>query len=331
MSRTGGVLVFFLSACGGSSDPLHLDGSVATYDMATATGSGVDAAGTDASGPEDLATTGTHDYNSPGPSLYTTVSLTVGTYDVSVDIPSSTGAHPVVYLEAGLLQNADSYLAYGQRLASWGIVCIRRSDPGISANAGNVATDVSSLVTTWLPAQNASSASPLFGLVNVTKVGLAGHSRGGQIVAYAAAGGLKGKIKGLFGIDPVDSGANAAATGLSAIGVPTAFLGETTSTSCAPTANNYTVFYAAAPSPSVAITSINGGHALFENDSSTCTGCFFCTAGSADPAAVLAYSVRYVTAFFARELLGDTSVGAAFDGSGASGDIASGKISVVSK
>jgi hypothetical protein len=46
---------------------------------------------------------------------------------------------------------------------------------------------------------------------------------------------------------------------------------------------------------------------------------------------VLDDAIRYLTAFFARELLGDSSVGALFQGAGAPADEASGAITMVSK
>ena len=48
--------------------------------------------------------------------------------------------------------------------------------------------------------------------------------------------------------------------------------------------------------------------------------------GSADGAAVLRYSTRYLTAFFARELLGDARVGPLVDGAGRAGDEAAGLV-----
>jgi hypothetical protein len=59
--------------------------------------------------------------------------------------------------------------------------------------------------------------------------------------------------------------------------------------------------------------------------------CFICTPfGTAANQVVLGYSVRYLTAFFARELLGDVSVGETFDGAGAQADVASGLIQITS-
>ena len=53
--------------------------------------------------------------------------------------------------------------------------------------------------------------------------------------------------------------------------------------------------------------------------------------GTADASGVLTYSVRYLTAFFARELLGDKSVGNAFEGAGAAADVKAGLIQISSK
>jgi hypothetical protein len=53
--------------------------------------------------------------------------------------------------------------------------------------------------------------------------------------------------------------------------------------------------------------------------------------GTANPQVVLDYAVRYLTAFFARELLGDSSVGTTFQGAGATADLAAGLIQVTSK
>jgi hypothetical protein len=54
-------------------------------------------------------------------------------------------------------------------------------------------------------------------------------------------------------------------------------------------------------------------------------------AGTANSQTVLDDAIRYLTAYFARELLGDSSVGALFQGAGAPPDEASGAITIVSK
>jgi hypothetical protein len=68
-------------------------------------------------------------------------------------------------------------------------------------------------------------------------------------------------------------------------------------------------------------------------DLANCPLCgFACTPmGTANSQTVLDDAIRYLTAFFARELLGDSSVGPLFQGAGAPADEASGAITIVSK
>jgi hypothetical protein len=125
-----------------------------------------------------------------------------------------------------------------------------------------------------------------------------------------------------------------ARTKVGMLGVPLAMIGETTDStgglggmSCAPAADNYQVLYAAASAPALAITAVNGDHVMFE-DPASCSFCTLCTAGTANAATVLATSVRLMTAFFAKNLLGDASVDATL---GTAADVAAGTVTVVSK
>ena len=95
-------------------------------------------------------------------------------------------------------------------------------------------------------------------------------------------------------------------------------------------ADDFLVLYQAAASPAVAITAVNADHTMFE-DPASCSFCTLCTAGTASQPLVLATAVRYLTAFFARQLLGDASVGAAFAGAGASQDVTAGTVQVMAK
>src|SRR5262249_48044001 len=104
-------------------------------DLAGADLSGVDPAQPPADlAAADLAVAGRGPYDSDGPDAVTTftANLTNGTsnFTAHVWLPGSAGPHPVVLLEPGLLQPAIAYAAYGQRLASWGIVAVMRDDPG---------------------------------------------------------------------------------------------------------------------------------------------------------------------------------------------------------
>jgi len=312
-------------------------------------GAGSDAspAGLDASiGPgADLAGSPFGPYDSDGGAAVQVVQLQVQkgvlqTFTVDVYLPSTTGPRPVVILASGFFQKADAYAPYARRLASHGVLTILRDDPNVTQPSSGVADDISYLVNTWLGQSN--SAGQLAGRIDVAKIGLAGHSRGGQAALLAATGGAKGKVKAFFGIDPVDSkpmfsvgNPVLARTDLPSIAIPTVFLGELTDkggsgTPCAPEADNYAVLYGVAPSPSLAITAINADHTDFQ-DQQSCFQCNQCTQGTANPADVLAYSVRYLTAFFARELLADPSVGPTLAGAGSALDVAATRIELTSK
>ncbi len=274
-----------------------------------------------------------HDYDADGTTAWDKsiahVTSPARAFDVTVWMPKTAGPHPVVSFSCGTNQTAAGYAPYAQRLASWGIASVLRDDPGVTVNTTQVVEDAAYVVATWMP-------SALAGKADLARVGLVGHSRGGAASLLAAEHGLKGKIAAWFGLDPVDNeflmnpGAYAR-TDIGAIGVPTAYLGADVIGSCNPAADGYQLLYPKSPSPSALIVGKGAGHEQLE-PASSCSACGVCSpAGTADGKVVLAYSVRYLTAFFARELLGDKSVGAAFEGAGAAADIAAGRVTVTSK
>jgi dienelactone hydrolase len=183
----------------------------------------------------------------------------------------------------------------------------------------------------WLVgAANKDPASSLYRKVDGDHIGLAGHSYGGQ-AALLAGEHLHKRIKGVFGLDPVDLPLGPQARdNLASIGVPVVFLGETTDSSfasCAPSWSNYQMLYRYAASGAVMITAVGADHTMFE-DPANCSLCWLCFKGQADGSEVLAYSVRYLTAFFARELLKDRRVGSKFEGAGAAEDVNAGRIEI---
>lgn len=258
-----------------------------------------------------------------------------GSFELEVYLPSTAGPRPVVVLAPGLLQHAAAYAPYGRRLASHGVLVLVRDDPGIFTNTPEVTDGIVETVTEWLPAEDADSGSPLYGRVDLSRVGLAGHSRGGKASLLAAEGGLHDVALGWFGLDPVDSATLAdgalARDELPGIGMPTAFLGAEVSSSCSPAADTYEVLFAVAPAPSLRIEGVGAGHTQLQSQDD-CVGCAACTpGGDADDDVVLSYAVRYLTAFFARELLDDTAVGATLQGAGSGLDVAAGRVRLESR
>jgi fermentation-respiration switch protein FrsA (DUF1100 family) len=294
---------------------------------------------------------GGNDYAKDGPRSSTTFNLQVekgflDSFTITVHMPSGNGPFPLVVLSSGLLQPATAYAPYARRLASWGIITITRDDPGFGAQVGEIVEDLEFLVGEWLATQQQDTAGKLGGMMKLSRIGLAGHSRGGQASLLAAEGKLKGIAKAFFGLDPVDARPQSlpfppppplARTALPSIGIPTVFLGETTNSTggvagmaCAPAADNYQVLYAAAPHPSLEITAVGADHTDFE-DAASCNQCNQCTPGTADGKLVLLFSVRYLTAFFARELLDDLNVGSTLTGAGITADIAANLVTLQSK
>lgn len=258
-----------------------------------------------------------------------------GSFDLEIYLPATAGPRPVVVLAPGLLQPAAAYAPYGRRLASHGILTLIRDDPGVFTATPEVTAGIVETITEWLTDENADASSPLFGRADLDRVGLAGHSRGGKASLIAAEEGLNDVALAWFGLDPVDSTTLAdgvlARDQLGVIGMPTAFLGAEISSTCSPAADNYAVLFEEAPTPSVQIVGLGAGHTQLQSQDH-CVGCAACTpGGDAEDDVVLTYSVRYLSAFFARELLDDASVGAALQGAGAGIDVAAGRVQIESK
>lgn len=295
------------------------------------------APGDDAGPPPDDA--GTADpfgaYDSGGPATVTMVARTIDLggftlVDLDVYLPSTPGPRPVVSLSPGLLQPREAYRPYGERLASHGVIVVVRSDPGVLTDTQTLADDIVTIGTSWLAAENVDDSSPLYGRVDQGRLGLAGHSRGGKASLVAAEQGLHDVAVAWFGLDPVDaaefSGGAMARDALPDLGMPTGFFGAEVTSSCSPAGDNYHVLFSVAPSPSVELVGLGAGHTQLQ-DQDYCVGCAACSPdGNADSGAVLALAVRYLTAFFARELLDDATVGAGLDGAGAAIDVAEGRL-----
>jgi hypothetical protein len=274
---------------------------------------------------------GTAPYGADGPEAYmsSVVQLTNAgrSWNEAIYLPSSPGLHPIVSVNCGTQQVNAAYADYGKRLASYGIIAVIEDDEGALIPTPDIVDDLTYVMTTYVP-------MALAGKVDMTRVGLSGHSRGGKATLLAAEQGLMGKVVAWFGLDPIDvdyTGSPSAIPGIAAIGIPLGFAGATVSSNCSPADANYQVYYAACSPPAVSITVEGAGHFEFLDESQAVLPSLCTPAGTAPPTQVLSIAVHYLMAFFARELLGDQSVGAAFQGAGVQSDITAGFIQVVSK
>ncbi|HTJ84151.1 MAG TPA: CocE/NonD family hydrolase [Polyangiaceae bacterium] len=327
------------------------DGSQATGSGAAGSGGGATTTtGTNGTGDTTGAGggTGLPDPNLDGEYAYdtldasVTVDATGDTFDVHAFIPSagpSSGPYPLVVIAHGFQLPTSEYTLYAERLASFGYVAVLPDYPTSLFSPSHVdnALDLSGVVD-W-----AETAAALAGKVDTSLTGMTGHSLGGKVSLLAAKNDPR--VKAVIALDPVDSATSCNATDcpdmssqMGSLTIPTGFLGETTDASggfqpCAPAADNFTTFYANAPSPSFMVTVLGANHMSFLDDVAGCGfTCSFCQPSTANDAEVNAMARAYVTAFFERHLRGIAGYDAYLTGSEAEARyVTPGKATIESK
>ncbi|KAL0348896.1 UNVERIFIED_CONTAM: Chlorophyllase-2, chloroplastic [Sesamum angustifolium] len=116
--------------------------------------------------------------------------------------PSETGFFPVLLFLHGYLLYNSFYSQLIQHIASHGYIVVA---PQLYSVAGADATEeikITAEISSWL-SQGLAHFLPPHVEPNLSKLGLAGHSRGGK-VAFALALTKSLKLSALIGIDPVD-------------------------------------------------------------------------------------------------------------------------------
>ncbi len=288
-----------VAACGGSQspdNPVDASGGGDGTRADDAAGDGPMAAGDPAV--DGSATVTTMTVSVPGKTAGRTLPSTVFT-------PGTPGPHALVVVSPGFQMQRAQYTSYAHHLATWGFVVVLTdyADTGFNADHNKLAADVPAVID-WALAQTALA-------VDATKLAVAGHSLGGKISVFAAS--LDPRIKAVVAWDPVDStNPSVAPEKMSTMTAAIAVVGETTNGSggfmpCAPTAENFQQFYAAAPAPALAMTIANADHMDWVDDP-TCTFCTFCTAGTAPNDRARTASRRVDVAWLRRQLFADTSM-----------------------
>jgi predicted dienelactone hydrolase len=261
----------------------------------------------DAVATSDAPTATTTDPADDGPATVTStivqIPATTG-HTVPATIYTSPGATALVVISPGFQMARTQYATYAHHLATWGFVVVLTdyADQGFFADHQLMANDVTEVITYALTAQPG---------IDPAKIAVAGHSLGGDISVLAAAGDPR--VKAVVGWDPVDASSPSVVpehmTGFTAA---LAVIGETTDATggfmpCAPSADNYEQFYAAAPSPAFAMT-IDGADHMDWVDDGTCAFCTACTAGTAAPDRAHTATRRLNVAWLRAQLLGDTAM-----------------------
>ncbi|MDB4944298.1 MAG: hypothetical protein JWP97_3832 [Labilithrix sp.] len=312
------------AATGGSSGAVdHEDAGGAGSDASTAGDARADAASPESL--EDPAKAG------PFATATTVVTFSAKTGDaltlhVVAPVPSGSaaGPFPVVLIAPGYTIAASQYEGYAIRLATHGIVGITVSMPQDSKNQRKDAQDLQATLD-WAQAPGGSLASVL----DATRAGVMGHSRGGKAAVLAAV--ADARFRAVLGLDPVDSRppfstcdpvteCPDASDAVATVTVPTGFLGETLDgvgafQACAPVADNFQTFHAKAPSPSFAVTIAGASHMSFIGDLASCgLTCSVCKTATRAQAEVTALAYAYTAAFFRRHLRGEAGYDAYLTG-----------------
>lgn len=286
-----------MTACGGSPAPL-VDAPQAngTQDSSSAVDAPV-ASGTDPAGDGTYAVTSS------------TSSIPAGTnrnVAATVFVPSgTTGDRPLVVISPGFQMQRTQYTSYARHLATWGFVVVLTdyADSGFFASHQDMADDVTTIID-WALAQSSLA-------VDAQRIATAGHSLGGKISVFAAS--QDARIRAVVAWDPVDgSNPSVVPEKMTSLSIPIAVVGETTNGSgggmpCAPSAENFERFYAAAASPSLSITVLGADHMDWVDDPS-CTFCGFCSPGTASADLARTVTRRLDVAWLRRYLLDDTTM-----------------------
>jgi predicted dienelactone hydrolase len=283
-----------LAACGGAPSTQVVDAPGTP---------GPDGAGADAPG----ATTDPADDGPAqvGETAATIPGATVGrSLAATVFAPSGGAARPLAIISPGFQMARAQYASYARHLATWGFVVILTdyAESGFAIDHDRIASDVPAVID-WALAQ------PL--AIDAAKIATLGHSLGGKTSVFAAA--KDARIKAVVAWDPVDStNPSVAPQRMNGITAAIAVVGETTNGSggfmpCAPAAENFQQFYAAAPSPALSIAVTGADHMDWVDDPS-CGFCGFCTPGTASPDLVRRVTRRVDVAWLRRHLLGDAAM-----------------------
>ncbi|MDQ3295561.1 MAG: dienelactone hydrolase family protein [Myxococcota bacterium] len=227
------------------------------------------------------------------------------TLPATVFAPAGGSARPLVVVSPGFQMDRSQYRSYARHLATWGFVVVLTdyADRGFFANHQLLANDVTAVIDYAL-------AQPTLA-VDGSRIAAVGHSLGGKISVFAAT--QEPRIRAVVAWDPVDSQNPSVAPELMAsVNAAIAVVGETTNASgggmpCAPAADNFEKFYAAAPSPALAITVAGADHMDWVDDPS-CGFCGFCAAGTAAPELARTVTRRLDVAWLRLHLLDDAAM-----------------------
>ena len=231
------------------------------------------------------------------------------------------GPFPVIQFSHGFTGSVDSYQQLLTHLASHGFVVIAPqltptyAEGGNPGNAPSIDEEVQRAYefSQWV---KGSLASTLEVAIDTGRYGLAGHSRGGQIV-WRLLLGHPGLAQAIAGVDPVDGNAPPFSSDPGPLvtatpfnqGIPSYTLGTGLGATggdaaCAPTVRNYQHFYDASSSPAWVTVATDYGHVDMEDvtDPPAC-------ATNPQRDGMIAYTAGQLVAYFSYALKGAATTG----------------------
>ncbi|KAK9865848.1 hypothetical protein WJX84_006247 [Apatococcus fuscideae] len=165
---------------------------------------------------------------------------------------SLSGPYPVVVFLNGFQMRASFYKSYALRLASWGFAVLQYDIPLLTTLPDTPELEYLDQILDWAQQQSLAGGSDLHGLLDLSRVGCVGHSRGGKLAALHFAGNPR--VTAAYLVDPVDNVARVspegplypnAAKALRECGKSIGIAGASILGSCNPEGSNWKEFYAA--------------------------------------------------------------------------------------
>lgn len=238
------------------------------------------------------------DYGSPQPLL--------------IFAPVSPAAYPVVVFQHGFLGKNSDYGELLRHLAGHGFVVVApQMYAGLGVAFGNPRPPEearrAARVLGWLPV---GLPAALGYVPDVRRLGLAGHSRGGQ-VCWLLLAARPSRVLAAAAIDPVDGAEPrgnrtwAAEEPLSFSG-PALVIGTGLGGRCAPAGQNHEQFYAVCRSPAWHVVVPHQGHTDMLNEGPAMLGRLMCDGGP-DRAGMRRLTAGLLVALFRSALQGDES------------------------
>lgn len=263
------------------------------------------------------------------------------TVPLTIHLPASTEAAPIVVFHHGFQLGPDDYASYGEHLASWGYVVVMPQMPGalFGGPSHRELRDHLVALLDWVEL----GEGPLAGRVDTARIALAGHSLGGKISLLTATSDAR--VRAVFGVDPVDAGGGPLGGSaedfpsvtpelMGEITVPIVLLGETTNATssgfggmpCAPEADNFHQYWQHATSAALEIDVTGANHMSFLDDPACGLSCSLCDAGTDDAATTRMLTRRYLTAFLNLALRGQETYRAYLTGAEMAADVSAGLV-----